>query len=296
MEAFVVRGGRTLDGTVTVSGAKNSALKLLAAALLAPGRTTLESVPDIVDIAAMVEVVRHLGARVSRLADRLAVEVPEEIGTTTPPELVTRLRASIVVLGPVLARQGRARLAQPGGCDLGNRAINLHLDGLRAMGAEVDVGADYLEVTAPRGLTGVDLDLPYASVGATENLLMAAVLARGAHAHPQRRAGAGDRRPRRVPGRHGRRRARRRVAGDRDRGAPRAGAGRAPGGGRPHRGRHLRRGRRRWPAARSRSRGSTPSTCAARWRSCARPAAGSTSTHKRLPRRDPASARARSTR
>ncbi len=179
MEAFVVRGGRTLDGTVAVSGAKNSALKLLAAALLAPGRTTLESVPDIVDIAAMVEVVRHLGARVSRQADRLAVEVPEEIGTTTPPELVTRLRASIVVLGPVLARQGRARLAQPGGCDLGNRAINLHLDGLRAMGAEVDVGADYLEVTAPRGLSGVDLDLPYASVGATENLLMAAVLATG---------------------------------------------------------------------------------------------------------------------
>ncbi len=187
-DAFVVTGGRRLAGTVTVSGAKNSALKLFAAALLAPGRSVLHNVPDIADVTAMTAVVRHLGVDVAReahaiergrRADAVTLEVPERLGTHTPADLVARLRASIVVLGPLLARTGHAHVAQPGGCNLGNRSIELHLKGLEAMGADIHVGVEHVEAHAPGGLVGTDFELDYASVGATENLVMAAVLARG---------------------------------------------------------------------------------------------------------------------
>ncbi len=178
MNAFVIRGGGPLRGEVRVGGAKNSALKLLAAALLAPGRTVLRNVPDIADITTMTAVVEHLGCRVWRDGDRLTVEVPEEVGDETPAHLVGRLRASIIVLGPLLARRGRVRVATPGGCNLGNRAIDLHLSGLAQMGAEIIYGADHVEARVER-LAGADIDLPFASVGATENILLAAVTAEG---------------------------------------------------------------------------------------------------------------------
>ncbi len=182
-DAFVVRGGRTLSGTVRVSGAKNSALKLFAAALMAPGRTVLTNVPGISDIGAMADVVRHLGVEVTvqpaRWSDTVVLDVPKTLGRGTTHELAGRLRASLVVMGPLAARTGYAYVAQPGGCDLGNRGIDLHLDGMRALGAEVTVGPDSIEVHAPDGLTGVEHHLEYASVGATENLVMAATLARG---------------------------------------------------------------------------------------------------------------------
>ena len=178
MDAFVVRGGQPLNGTVQISGAKNSALKLLAAALLAPGRFVLRNVPDISDMRTMAAVLEHLGAAVTRTGDALTLDIPEVPGDSTPPHLVSQLRASIVVLGPLLARRGHVHVATPGGCNLGNRAIDMHLSGLARMGAEISYGAEHVEARADR-LRGADIELPYASVGATENLLMAAVTAEG---------------------------------------------------------------------------------------------------------------------
>lgn len=181
MDAFEVQGGARLNGHVGVSGAKNSALKLLAASLLAHGPTTIRNVPAIADLDAMAEVLGHLGVAVQRDGDVMRCDVPAEIGCETPAPLVRRLRASIVVLGPLVSRCGHARVAQPGGCDLGNRGIDLHLWGLAQLGAEVTLEEEAVLARAPRGrrLRGGDLELPYASVGATENLLMAAVTAEG---------------------------------------------------------------------------------------------------------------------
>lgn len=178
VDAFVVRRSAPLSGTIRVWGAKNSALKLLAAALLSEGRTTLRNVPDIADVHVMADVVRSLGVQVTTVDDVVTLDVPGEVAITTPPELVSRLRASIIVLGPLLAREGRAVIAAPGGCNLGSRAIDMHLDGLRRLGAEVRVTANRIEATADR-LVGADVELPFPSVGATENILLAAVRAEG---------------------------------------------------------------------------------------------------------------------
>ncbi len=168
-----------MRGSLPINGAKNSALKLVAAALLAEGRTTITNVPDIADMHAMADVARHLGVNVdASVPGTFVLDVPGELHTATPPELVQRLRASIVVLGPLVGRQRRARLAMPGGCNLGSRNIDLHLAGLARMGAEVTYGPDYVEATCER-LSGANIELPFASVGATENLLLAAVLAQG---------------------------------------------------------------------------------------------------------------------
>jgi UDP-N-acetylglucosamine 1-carboxyvinyltransferase len=178
MDAFLVRGGRPLSGTVRVGGAKNSALKLFAAALLAPGASVLSNVPSIADIRAMAQVLEHLGVTVTAGGDRYTLVVPEELGSETPATLVRRLRASIVVLGPLLARRGQVRVATPGGCNLGHRNIDMHLAGLARMGADITHGPEHVQAQARR-LTGADIELDFPSVGATENLLMAAVLAEG---------------------------------------------------------------------------------------------------------------------
>ena len=183
-DAFVVRGGTRLTGTVRVSGAKNSALKLFAAALLAPGTTTITNVPRISDTGAMADVVRHLGAHVEMGpedggTDVARITVPEELGEGTTLELAGALRASLATFGPLMARMGRAWIAQPGGCNLGSRGVDLHLKGMEALGATVTIGAEHFEAHAPHGLVGADFELEYASVGATENLVMAATMARG---------------------------------------------------------------------------------------------------------------------
>lgn len=179
MNAFLVHSGSPLTGDVQVSGAKNSALKLAAAALLAEGRSIISNVPEIADMDAMGAVLEHLGVGVSRPQPGvMALDVPAELGAATPHELVKRLRASIVVLGPLLARNSYARVAMPGGCNLGSRNIDLHLAGLAQLGAEVTYGADYVEARARR-LRGADIELDFASVGATENIMLAAVLAEG---------------------------------------------------------------------------------------------------------------------
>jgi len=175
---LVVCGGRRLGGQVVVSGAKNSALKLMAASLLAPGTSVLHNVPDIQDVRTMQEVLEYLGAVVEFVDGTMAVDTTAVQSHVAPYELVQRMRASIQIMGPLVARFGHARVAMPGGCNLGPRKIDIHLRGLAEMGAVVRSDHGFVEVTAPK-LRAVDLFLDYPSVGATENLLMAAVLAEG---------------------------------------------------------------------------------------------------------------------
>lgn len=181
MERFRVVGGTSLRGEVSVVGAKNSALKLMAGALLAVGRTRLTNVPAILDVTIMAELLRRLGCIVDYDADGGVVEidVPERIGHRADYELVRALRASICVLGPLVARCGQADVAVPGGDEIGSRGVDLHASGLESLGAKVHVNHGYLIAEAPDGLHGADIRLDFPSVGATENVLMAAVLANG---------------------------------------------------------------------------------------------------------------------
>ena len=179
MDRLLVSGGNRLTGDVRIGGAKNSALKLMAAALLAEGRTRLRNVPDIADCRTMAEVLERLGARVTRTGHDLEIDAPASPGLETPYDLVRRMRASILVLGPLLARTGRARVALPGGCNIGRRKIDLHIRGLERMGAEFSFDHGYLVASAPKPLRGAMVSLDFPSVGATENVLMAAVAARG---------------------------------------------------------------------------------------------------------------------
>jgi len=179
VERIRVVGGRRLVGEVAVSGAKNSVLKLMAAALLAPGRTMITQVPGILDVDIMAELLRRLGCGVESTSGRLVIEVPEHIGDEADYDLVRRLRASICVLGPLLARCGEARVALPGGDNIGSRGLDLHVSGLQKLGADLESEHGFLIARAPHGLTGATVWLDFPSVGATENLLMAAVLARG---------------------------------------------------------------------------------------------------------------------
>jgi UDP-N-acetylglucosamine 1-carboxyvinyltransferase len=185
VECFEVTGGARLAGRVRVTGAKNSALKLMAATLLAPGRSTIDEVPDILDVAIMSEVLRRLGCAVSYErtpggggGGRLAIDVPEAPSTETDYDLVRRMRASISVLGPLVARCGSARVALPGGDAIGSRGLDMHISGLERLGASIVSEHGFLVATAPR-LTGTSIWLDFPSVGATENLVMAAVLAHG---------------------------------------------------------------------------------------------------------------------
>jgi UDP-N-acetylglucosamine 1-carboxyvinyltransferase len=167
-----------LAGDVRISGAKNSALKIMAASLLIPGEVVLDRVPRIRDVFLMVEVLERLGAVVTFDGSRLTIDASGELAEETPYNLVTRMRASIQVLGPLLARLGRARVAMPGGDAIGSRPIDLHLQGLEKMGAKFTSEHGYVEGVAPR-LRGTRVLLEFPSVGATENLLMAAVTAQG---------------------------------------------------------------------------------------------------------------------
>jgi UDP-N-acetylglucosamine 1-carboxyvinyltransferase len=178
MDRLLVTGGTRLHGTIRVSGAKNSALKLMAAALLAPGRTTLSNVPRIQDCLTMGDVLDRLGVGVAWQADRVTIDATSIVSVEAPYDLVRQMRASIVVLGPLLARAGRARVAMPGGDNIGSRPIDLHIHGLEKMGADIRLEHGFLSGTTD-GLRGASITLDYPSVGATENLLMAAVAARG---------------------------------------------------------------------------------------------------------------------
>lgn len=175
---LLVRGGSRLCGDVVLSGAKNSALKLMAASLLTAEPCVIRRVPQISDVATMVEMLAALGATVSRAGDEFVVTAGDRLSGCAPYELVRTMRASIVVMGPLVARLGEATIAMPGGCNIGPRRIDFHLRGLEKLGASVEIEHGFIKVACTR-LRGTVVPLDYPSVGATENLVMAATAAEG---------------------------------------------------------------------------------------------------------------------
>ena len=181
MSRIVVQGGGTLEGTVRVSGAtKNEGTKIMAAALLAPGECRIKNIPQVDDLDVMIELLRVIGARVECVGENeLVVDASGDLTPIAPYELVSKMRASINVLGPLVARCGEAKVALPGGDAIGSRKLDMHVAGLRAMGAHVEQQHGYLAAWTDGGLNGARHVLDFPSVGATENLLAAAVVAKG---------------------------------------------------------------------------------------------------------------------
>src|SRR4029077_16300962 len=188
MDRIRIRGGSRLKGEIAVSGAKNAALPLMASSLLTEEPLTLGNLPHVADITTMANLLAQLGVEVhlngqaangghqGRVLELTARRITE---SRAPYDLVRKMRASVLVLGPLVARHGEAEVSLPGGCAIGTRPIDLHLQGLRQLGAEIELSEGYVIARAPRGLTGARFVFPKVSVGATENLLMAACLARG---------------------------------------------------------------------------------------------------------------------
>ncbi len=178
MDSIRITGGVPLTGTIAISGAKNAALPLMACGLLTDERLTLTNVAKLADLATMADLLAQHGiavepnGRSTSLGGRIT-------NTEAPYDIVRKMRASILVLGPLLARVGEARVSLPGGCAIGTRPVDLHLKGLEAMGAKISLDGGYIDASAPHGLKGADFVFPFVSVGATENLLMAASLADG---------------------------------------------------------------------------------------------------------------------
>ncbi|MBL0385458.1 UDP-N-acetylglucosamine 1-carboxyvinyltransferase [Tumebacillus sp. ITR2] len=182
MALIVVQGGQRLEGTVRAYGAKNAVLPILAATLLPEsGASLLDQVPPLSDVYHLRGILDALGCVTEELGDGKLRLTAQHVDTTeAPTELVSKLRASFLVMGPLLARFGKARVGMPGGCSIGSRPIDLHLEGFAALGAEIEIGETFIEATAPTGrLKGASIPLRFASVGATQNLMMAAVLAEG---------------------------------------------------------------------------------------------------------------------
>jgi len=179
IDRFRVVGGARLAGEVSVSGAKNSALKLMAASLLAAGKTTIRNVPDIADVDIMADLLTRLGCTVEHGQSVVTIDVPEVPGHRADYDLVRKMRASINVLGPLVARVGQAEVALPGGDAIGSRGLDFHIRGLESLGAKAHNEHGYVIAEAPNGLTGAEIVLDFPSVGATENLMTAAVLAKG---------------------------------------------------------------------------------------------------------------------
>jgi len=189
MDRIRIRGGKPLNGTIPISGAKNASLPLMAACLLTDQPLILSNVPRLADIETMARLLAQHGADVAvpgagngaaaSTGGAFTLTARHITDTTAPYDLVRKMRASVLVLGPLVARCGEARVSLPGGCAIGTRPVDLHLDGLARLGARVDLDGGYIEARAPDGLRGAEIVFPFVSVGATENLLMAATLARG---------------------------------------------------------------------------------------------------------------------
>ncbi len=188
MDKIRIRGGRPIEGEIPISGAKNAALKVMAASLLTADTLRLSNLPHLADITTLANVLAQHGVEIrmngavgngghaGRVLDLTAGEIT---GTRAPYELVRKMRASVLVLGPLVARAGHAEVSLPGGCAIGTRPVDLHLKGLAALGAEVELREGYIHARAPKGLRGAEVVFPVVSVGATENVLMAATLAKG---------------------------------------------------------------------------------------------------------------------
>src|SRR2546428_9923684 len=178
MDSIVIRGGRRLKGEVSVDGAKNAALPILLSALLTPERWTFRNVPHVVDVRTTLRLLSDLGARTEEDDGAITVQAERLARFEAQYDLVKTMRASFLALGPLLARFGRARVSTPGGCAIGARPVNLHLEGLQQLGASIRLQQGYVEAEAKR-LRGAHIALEFPSVGATENLMMAATLAEG---------------------------------------------------------------------------------------------------------------------
>lgn len=182
MERLIIRGGKRLSGTVKISGAKNAVLPVIAATLLGQDRETcLDEVPNLDDVRTISEVLRTLGVKVRHEPEngKLYVDASSIENITAPYDLVRKMRASFLIMGPLLARLGSAKISLPGGCAIGTRPIDLHLKGFEALGAKISIGHGYIEAVAHEGLKGAQIYLDFPSVGATENILMAAAMAEG---------------------------------------------------------------------------------------------------------------------
>ena len=181
MDRIVIQGGARLNGRIAISGAKNSALKLMAAALLTDEPVTLTNMPRLADSRFMGHLLARLGVTVEEVPDaRLNLHADRITDTFAPYDLVRKMRATFNVLGPLVAREGRAKVSLPGGCAIGARPVDLHLKALEALGAQIELSEGYVDARAPKGgLVGAEIDLPFASVGATEHAMLAAALARG---------------------------------------------------------------------------------------------------------------------
>src|SRR5215469_13728783 len=187
MDKIRIRGGKPLSGTIPIGGAKNAALPLMTAALLSEETLTLRHVPVLADITTLSHLLVQHGATITMAGAQsanerghaLQINAKRIVSTTAPYDLVRKMRASVLVLGPLLARCGEARVSLPGGCAIGTRPVDLHIKGLEQLGAQIDLRQGYIEARAPQGLQGAEVIFPLVSVGATENLLMAATLAEG---------------------------------------------------------------------------------------------------------------------
>lgn len=189
MDRIKIVGGQQLNGMIPISGAKNAALPLMIASLLTDDRLTLKNVPNLADVNLLARILRNHGVDLAvdgkragpsqHLGETFHLTARDIVDTTAPYEMVSRMRASFWVLGPLIARMRRARVSLPGGCAIGTRPVDLHLEGLRALGAEIDIDAGYVIAKAPNGLVGNRITFPKVSVGATHNVLMAAAMAKG---------------------------------------------------------------------------------------------------------------------
>lgn len=180
MERLIVKGGNRLVGTVKTSGAKNAVLPIIAASILGTSPSRLDEIPALEDVRTICAVLGCLGIKVDASEPHtLKIDSREITSCEAPYELVRSMRASFLVMGPLLARKGYARISQPGGCAIGTRPIDLHLKGFEALGVKIEQGHGYIEASAPDGMTGANIYLDFPSVGATENIMMAAAMANG---------------------------------------------------------------------------------------------------------------------
>ena len=189
MDRIQITGGRKLNGKIPISGAKNAALPLLIASLLTDDRLTLKNVPNLADVNLLVRILRNHGVDLAvdgkrtgpalHLGETFHLTARDIVDTTAPYEMVSRMRASFWVLGPLIARMGVAKVSLPGGCAIGTRPVDLHLQGLKALGADIEIEGGYVLAKAPKGLRGAHIVFPKVSVGATHNVLLAAALAKG---------------------------------------------------------------------------------------------------------------------
>ena len=180
MDKISILGGKTLEGTITISGSKNAALPILVSSILTRETSNLDNVPNLLDITTMKELLISLGIKIVAKEKSLFIEPSNNISTHADYELVRKMRASVLVLGPLLARFGEAEVSLPGGCAIGSRPVDIHINALKKMGAKLEIKDGYIKASVPnKKLVGADITFPKVSVGATENIIMAACLAKG---------------------------------------------------------------------------------------------------------------------